>query len=133
MTRRAILSILTLLALGACTRTDAAVDPAWGKQPCAHCAMVLSDKEFGAQLVTEEGERRFFDDVGCMVVFMEKGSAKGARAWVRDGAGGTWLDARSAHYVAASSPMDFGFGARAAEGIAWDEMRARVLAKEAAR
>jgi copper chaperone NosL len=121
---------LAFVLLAACASNDAAVEPVWGKEPCAHCAMVLSDRRFGAQLVTRAGDRKFFDDVGCMIQFASDRGEGDARAWVRDGESGKWLDARSAQYVAASSPMDFGFEARAQGGVAWDAMRAQVLAKK---
>jgi copper chaperone NosL len=117
-------------ALIACT-TSHPVEPVWNKQPCAHCAMVMSDTRFGAQLVAEN-DHTFFDDVGCMVAFMGERGASG-RAWVKDAQTGKWLDARSARYISASSPMDYGFEARAEGGVAWDEMKAAVLAKRSAR
>jgi hypothetical protein len=134
MNRRVLL--LSAVALGlaaACTSDEAPVEPAWGKQSCAHCAMLLGDRRFGAQIVTADGERRFFDDVGCLVVYLEERRGAPARAWVRDADGARWIDARSARYTpGAATPMDFGFEARAAsapQGVSWEEMRARTLAK----
>jgi hypothetical protein len=91
--------------------------------------MILSDKRFGAELTTNGGERAYFDDVGCMVVFVDERHIQFSHAWVHDAQTGRWLDARSARYAPASSPMDYGFEARADSGVTWDEMRARVLAK----
>jgi copper chaperone NosL len=92
--------------------------------------MVLSDRRFGAQLLAEAGERAYFDDVGCMVVFAEEHSFRAPRAWVHDATTGRWLDARVARYApVAGSPMDFGFEAHDSEGLSWDQMRERVLAK----
>lgn len=132
MTRRSALRFgVGALLVAACASTDAAVEPVWGKQPCAHCAMVMSDKGFGAQLVSESGDRSFFDDVGCMVTLMEERNVRALHMWTRDAQTGRWLDARSARYVAgASSPMDYGFEARAEGGMGWDAMRATVLAKQ---
>jgi hypothetical protein len=112
-----------------CARSEGASEPFWGKQPCDHCGMVLSDRRFGAQSITTAGERLFFDDVGCMVLFAEEHGAP-RRSWVHDANTGAWLDVRAARYrPALGSPMDFGFDATADEGIAWSEMRVRVLAK----
>jgi copper chaperone NosL len=132
MTRRRALQALAAFSLVAACANDGrtAVEPVWGKQACAHCAMVLSDRRFGAQVVTREGDRLFFDDPGCMVLFLRDRGVAPARAWVRDAESGRWLDAEAARYVAgAPSPMDFGFEARAADGVAWDSMRTHVIEK----
>lgn len=121
-----------LAALVACERTDRAVDPVWGKEPCGHCAMLVGDRRFAAEVVAD-GERRFFDDVGCFVLWSEEHRGAAERAWVRDGASNRWLDARTAKYVrGAHTPMDFGFEGRApeaADGVGFDAMRAAVLAR----
>jgi copper chaperone NosL len=130
MSRRALFAGMAAVLLAACTTTDKVVEPVWGKEPCAHCAMVLTDKHFGAELVTSDGERFFFDDVGCMVLFVEERHVPLTHAWVHDAETGTWLDARTARFRAgATSPMDFGFDAREGVGVSWDEMRDHVLAK----
>ncbi len=129
MTRRRALALLAAGALvAACERSDGPTEPAWGKQPCAHCAMVMSDRRFGAQLLTGSSDRFFFDDVGCMVLFLEERKPRAARAWVHDAQTGRWLDALAARYSPAASPMDFGFEGRSSEGVSYDEMRERVLA-----
>ena len=132
MRTRPLVEVIGALLLAACATADKAVEPVWTKEPCAHCAMVLTDQRFGAQLVTSAGERFHFDDVGCMVLFASERSVPLTHAWVRDADGGVWIDARSARYRAgAASPMDFGFEAHGSGGVAWDEMRDRVLAKQA--
>src|SRR4051812_27146948 len=68
------------LLLGACEDTTRAAEPVWNKQACAHCHMLLSEPRYAAQRVTQNGERMFFDDVGCMAAELA-GSAPG-RAWV---------------------------------------------------
>lgn len=131
MTRRALFAALAAIALlGACAKTDEAADPVWGKEPCAHCAMLVSDKRHGAQVI-DSGDRRFFDDVGCMVVWLREHGDPADRAWVRDAGGVRWIDAKSARYQGgARTPMDFGFETRD-DGVGWDEMRDRVNAQAA--
>lgn len=130
MNRRALLQGVLACALAACAKSDGPVEPVWGKQACAHCAMILSDRRFGAQLVTPAGDRLFFDDVGCMVLAIDERGLDAARAWVHDAQTGQWLDARSARYVAgAPSPMKLGFEGRAEGGVGWGELHARVTAK----
>jgi copper chaperone NosL len=139
MTRRRAIRALAGLAFAgvltpfvpACAESGP-TEPVWNKQSCAHCGMVLSDRRYGAQLLTAGGDRLYFDDPGCLVLYLqdhEHGAAP-ARAWVRDALTGAWEDARSAHYAAgAHSPMDYGFEARPGGDVGWEAMRARVTAR----
>ncbi len=123
-------ALLALVALVACRQTDAPTEPVWGKEPCAHCKMLVGDKRYAAQLVDESGEHRFFDDIGCMVLFME-GRKPAERVWVRESASGTWVDARTARYVqGARTPMDFGFEARADGAVAFEAVRTAVVERK---
>lgn len=131
MRRRELLLGAAGLVLFACTKTDEPVDPVWGKEPCAHCKMLVGDRRYAGQVVAD-GDRRYFDDIGCMVGWLE--GKKAERMWVRDAALGGWLEAKSARYVeGARTPMDFGFEARAEGGVGWDEMRDKVIAREGRR
>lgn len=42
----------------------------YGKDACHTCKMTLMDKKFGAELVTAKGKVYKFDDVNCMVNFI---------------------------------------------------------------
>ena len=52
----------------------------YGKESCAHCRMTISDARFGSQLVTTKGRTYNFDDVQCLLSFVEEGGV--ARAEV---------------------------------------------------
>lgn len=129
LSRRSALAVIaSALLVTACTRTDAAAEPVWGKEPCAHCRMLVSDKRYAAQVVDEAGDHRFFDDIGCMVLWMD--GHKHERAWVR-AESGAWLDARPAHYVqGARTPMDFGFEVSSGDGVSFEAVREAVRAKK---
>jgi copper chaperone NosL len=45
----------------------------YGKDSCHFCKMTLSDKRYGAELVTKKGKVYVFDDLNCMVSFEQKG------------------------------------------------------------
>ena len=127
--RRALAVLVAALAVVACRQSDVATEPVWGKEPCAHCKMLVSDKRYAAQLVDDAGEHRFFDDVGCMVLFME-GKKPPERAWARESTAGLWVDARTVKYVQdARTPMDFGFEARADGTFAFEAVRIAVREK----
>jgi copper chaperone NosL len=122
-----------LLVLGACRDTNDAVDPVWGKHACQHCKMVVSDARSAAQLLTPEGDRFFFDDVGCMTEYLSAGRAQPKHAWVRDQAG-SWVDTRTAKFVpGASTPMDYGFVADSSGTLDFAAVRQRVAAQREAR
>jgi hypothetical protein len=44
----------------------------FGKDSCAECNMTIVDKRFGAEFVTGKGKVFKFDDVNCMVEFIER-------------------------------------------------------------
>ena len=46
----------------------------YGKDQCAHCRMTVSDARFGSQLVTAKGRAYHFDDVQCLVAYVQGGS-----------------------------------------------------------
>ena len=139
MWRRHFLSLLGGAAVGACagcSKTNEPADPIWGKEPCAYCAMIVSDKRFAGQVLAG-GDRKFFDDIGCMVLWLEEhGGRPVDRIWARDATmTSRWLDAKSARYAdGAKTPMDFGFEARPNDAVVgWNEMRDRVIAKKRGR
>jgi copper chaperone NosL len=117
ISRRRYLVGALLLALSACENADAPQDPAWNKERCSHCSMVVGDKRFAAQLVTDKGERLFFDDPGCLASY-ELSHAGPRKAWILSE--GKWLDAEVARFNAgARSPMDYGFEARHDGKLDW--------------
>lgn len=130
MNRRSLLTLVA--ALLACDAGDKPRDPVWGKEPCAHCRMLVQDRLHAAQAF-EHSERYFFDDIGCLVLWERRHA--GARSWVRDGASDGWLDAGQARYRSgATTPMDFGFEARSDGGpLGWGDVKARAVAKEEGR
>jgi copper chaperone NosL len=49
----------------------------YGKDACHFCKMVLMDKSFGSELVTEKGKIYKFDDTNCMMNFLESDQIQG--------------------------------------------------------
>ena len=101
-------------------------EPAWNKQPCAHCMMLLSDKHTAAQLTLASGEREYFDDVGCLVSWLEDAKLDAHASWVRSPDGTGWLSTDTAKFASgAITPMDFGFVA-AQTGISFSELKTKI-------
>ena len=126
---------LWLCALAACGRAGlAAEEPVWGKQPCESCAMLLSDKANGAQVLTTGDERLFFDDIGCLALWSAQHPSEARGSWVRTADTQAWLPLERARFVAAPhTPMDFGFAATQAPGtVTWPQVVAAVRARQQA-
>lgn len=110
---------LLLMLLVACEDATRAVDPVWGKQACAHCAMLVSEPRFAAELTTTAGDRAFFDDPGCMATYLVDRAPRVQKMWVRDAAG-AWIETANARFQSgAASPMDYGFAAAADGSEPW--------------
>jgi copper chaperone NosL len=129
MTRRFRLGLLLTLVLASCENTDQPSDPAWGKQACSSCSMLVSEKRYAAELITAGGDRLFFDDPGCLAAYLERHAQAPHKAWVF-GEAGAWLDAQTAHYSAgAKTPMDYGFVAASAGTADWVDVVASARAR----
>lgn len=127
MTRRHMM--LALLLLGCNAAPHGPQDPIWGKQPCSHCVMLISERAPSAQLITRSGARRFFDDVGCMAEWLEQNADDAALTWVRSADGNGWQPASSARFASDQrTPMDYGF-VPAASGVDFAAVRRAVRAK----
>lgn len=68
---RIAFQVLVVFILLSCT-TDP-VPLRYGKDACHLCKMTLMDKKFGGELVTEKGKVYKFDDVNCMINFINSG------------------------------------------------------------
>jgi copper chaperone NosL len=136
---------LLLLAL-ACTgcpgdapRPDAPPDMRYGVDPCARCAMIVSEERFAAAYVTPEGEARRFDDLGCLTAHLVEQPEAVAEVWVHDDESRTWLrgsQAWYAHTEALMTPMGTGIVAvkdEAAARAVVARARGRVLGYDAFR
>jgi copper chaperone NosL len=60
-----------LFLLPGCEHEPQAIN--YGKDSCAECNMTIVDKRFGAEFLTGKGKVFKFDDVNCMVEFIERG------------------------------------------------------------
>jgi len=99
------------------------------------CAMLIKSLYNNAQAIAPDGRTWFFDDPGCLVLWIEKKSfASTAKLWVHTIDTNKWIDAKRAHYgVTDRSMMHYGFGSREHETnttISYDEMRLRMLRGE---
>jgi len=99
------------------------------------CAMLIKTERNAAQVAIPDGQTWFFDDPGCMVLWIEEKSFRHeAKLWVHTIDTERWIDAKTAYYgVADHTAMEYGFGAREKETnttIDFEEMRLRMLRGE---
>ena len=126
-----VLFVTLLLVAGCDPGVNTPKEPVWGKQPCEHCAMLLSDKEHGAQLVTGQGDRLYFDEVGCLVAWTLEHPGSALHQWVRTADTQAWVPAETAGYERSErTPMGFGFIAAAKPGaVSWSQVTDAVQQK----
>ncbi len=111
----------------------------WDRDTCVRCSMVISDRQFAAQIRDPMKKVLKFDDFGCAVFWKEHQSWSDAdiEFWAVDSraepAGSQWIDARKAAFAGGKrSPMGYGFAAGpagAAETVPYAEARKAILAK----
>ena len=84
----------------------------YGKDACTSCKMTLTDKRFGAEVLTQKGKVFKFDDLNCLAGFLKKGTVPSeeiAQIVTIDFKNpGTFLDVQQAFFLeneAVKSPM----------------------------
>ncbi len=98
MKTRNLLWLLSLLAV-ACSRDPQSID--FGRDECAHCKMVISDRHFGSELMTSKGKFYKFDAIECLAGYVKANSALeiGSLWVVSYNNPDHWLEARDAYYM----------------------------------
>lgn len=68
-------SILSALLLVGVVTQGCSVQPEpirYGKDACTHCKMTIVDQKFAAEIVTQKGKSFKFDDVACLVNYLNE-------------------------------------------------------------
>ncbi len=65
----AILAVITF-----CGCSSGPVPIRYGKDGCTSCKMTLTDKRFGAEIVTQKGKVFIFDDLNCLNSYLKGGT-----------------------------------------------------------
>ena len=136
-----LILLMTFFMVGCDTKID--LNPKkihWDRDMCERCKMVLSDRNFSAQVINpNNGKSYVFDDIGCAILWFKENKIEWkeqAIIWVNDTKTGEWIDARKAFYDAVNiTPMAYGFGAHKNKGdiqeghemIGFEEVSKRVI------
>ena len=104
---------LSIFLIAVFTAACSSIEPkpiAYGKSECAYCNMLVTDKKFGAEIVTDKGRYYFFDSAECMFRYMgdEENAPYKHICVTHFGQPEAVADARHSHYVISKeipSPM----------------------------
>lgn len=112
---------LLLVTTLACTREHTWEPILLSKESCHYCRMVISDKRFGAEFVTNQGKVYKFDSVECMMHFYKDNRDLKGRTYIVDSFSENQLvDFKQASIVLdpnVRSPMGKGFFASGSREI----------------
>ncbi len=100
---------LTLILIFSCSVEPKSID--YNLDQCAACKMMISEQQFGAELVTKKGKIYKYDAIECMVSsFTKSDSPDFAHVLVTDYENpGNFIDAKASTYlVDASRPSPMG-------------------------
>ncbi|AKF24106.1 hypothetical protein YH65_00815 [Sulfurovum lithotrophicum] len=98
---------------------------------CSECNMNIEALAYEAQIITQEGNTYFFDDIGCVVLWLKNHKPAIAKIVTQTLDTHHWVDVRKAWYTRiAHDPMGYGFAAyeKKKKGlISYDEMKLLML------
>lgn len=119
------LLIITAILLIGCEPKPQPI--ALGHESCSYCRMMISDQEFGSQILNKQGRAIMFDSVECMAAFDVKDDGENLHSkWVPDFLDPEqWIRADEAVYLQSEtlrSPMGLYLTAHATREKA-DEIR----------
>ncbi len=115
-----VISIILFLSSCGNDKQTGAAEVKWDRDACERCQMMLSDRDFSAQVrVFPEGKRSKvfkFDDLGCAVLWLSTQSYKDdlkTEVWVNNYKTNEWINAKQAWFVKGqTTPMNYGLGAQ---------------------
>ncbi|PAV31038.1 hypothetical protein CIL05_04840 [Virgibacillus profundi] len=129
--KKKIIPIILLMMIGllaSCGETS--YDPAeisMESDQCHTCYMGIEDLEAASQTLLADGTPRIFDDIGCMLMYLQDTTDDVEVSYVVDYNSGDWNDLSNAYFVhdeSIQTPMSYGFIAFSSEQEAEEYMTA---------
>lgn len=104
---------LVLLFIVSCSKEPQPIE--YNKDECTHCLMIITDPQFGSELVTDKGKVYKFDSIECLAEYVSIGrDLKAESLWISDYANtNTLTRAEDAYYIVSpkmESPMSMNIG-----------------------
>ena len=79
---------------------------------CSECNMDVEELDYAVQLISKNGNTYFFDDIGCIVLWLENHSMNKEKILTKTVDTHKWMNIKKVWYSRiASSPMGYGFAA----------------------
>ncbi len=98
---------------------------------CSECNMDVEYLDYMAEIMTQEGNTYFFDDIGCVVEWLKNHHPNIVKLVTKTKDTHRWIDAKNAWYSRTdTTPMGYGFAAyeKHKEGlISYEKMRTLML------
>ena len=98
---------------------------------CSECNMDIEALDYSVQLITKNGNTYFFDDIGCVVLWLENHKVDTQKIITMSLDSKQWIEVDKAWYTrTAPSPMGYGFAAyekKQENFISYEEMRLLML------
>ncbi|HMS33424.1 MAG TPA: nitrous oxide reductase accessory protein NosL [Ignavibacteria bacterium] len=67
--------LMSLIFLIACSKDISPME--YGKDQCDHCRMTLTDRKYGAEIITKKGKTIKFDAAECMLNYLKEKKTDG--------------------------------------------------------
>lgn len=83
----------------------------YGEDICERCKMIISEKDFAAQYQLSNGKTHKFDDIGCMIHYVDEHDNNISSVYVIDFDSLQWIDGKDAYFVWTDNiktPMGYG-------------------------
>jgi len=98
---------------------------------CSECNMDVEKLEYLAELITTDGDTYFFDDIGCVVLWLQNHHPSISKLLTQTLDTHRWIEVEKAWYSRiAPSPMGYGFAAvekKREKLISYEEMKTLML------
>lgn len=107
-----VAAVVLVVVRGQSRAPDGPVPVVWNRESCAHCRMAIGDPAYAAQLVATDGTVANFDDVGCLLRYLDEHHPAVHRLWFHHPREDRWLGPDEVGFAqGAITPMGWGLTA----------------------
>jgi len=119
MKKSIISALIALIIVAACSRKvdQGPREVNYDRDICVLCLMGIAERNYAAQSINTYGEVVWYDDIGCLVSFMnnedwKKFDGDESVSWISDSETGEWIRVDLAWFTyGKQTPMGYGYSA----------------------